>query len=263
MKFNWHCAITGGLLSLSDRHNLWGVLILPAILNLSIALVVLVFAVKSSGQVVDWFLKNFHANTVDDAFHRFLESMILLFLRGMVFLLYLKIYRYMVLFLTAPLLAFVSEKIQSLDLHTGEHIAPIRYFREFTRGMRLAIRNFFFDLGFTLIVLFVTFLVTWLIPLAPFLILLVESYYMGYAMIDYRNEYLKMPMKASRELVNQHMGLTIGNGLLLNLSLFIPLLGILFAPVFALIAAGLSMNYVEKRKSILSPDDHSGLTVAR
>ncbi len=189
-----------------EKKNLWTFLILPALLNLLIALIISFFAIKSSGQLVALFMKNLHFASSNNGFHRFLESVILLILRGMVLFMYLKIYRYLVLILVAPILAFISEKVQSLDLGIEEHIQPKQYFNEFTRGMRIAIRNFFFEILFTVLILFVTFLITWLVPLAPILILIVESYYMGYAMMDYRNEFLKMSAKESRKIGESTFG---------------------------------------------------------
>ena len=94
-------------------------------------------------------------------------------------------------------------------------------------------------------------------------ILILESYFMGYSMADYRNEYHKLSSKESRKLINNYVGLVIGNGMFFNLFLLIPVIGILAAPVFALIASGLSINYIEKRKSILCNSDQSTLMMAK
>jgi CysZ protein len=105
--------------------------------------------------------------------------------------------------------------------------------------------------------------IAWIIPIAPIVILLLESYFMGYSMADYRNEYFGIKSKESRKLINKYFGLTIGNGMLFNFLLLIPLLGVLFAPTFALVSSGLSINYLEKRKSVLWNSDQSTLMMAK
>jgi CysZ protein len=132
-----------------------------------------------------------------------------------------------------------------------------------TRGMRIAFKNFFIELFITIGILIFSLLIGWLLPIAPLAILVIESYFFGYAMIDYRNEYYDIPRSESHEMITDHPGLAIGNGLFFNLSLLVPLLGILFAPVIALIAAGLTVNYVEKRKEILCPSNQSILSMAK
>ena len=80
---------------------------------------------------------------------------------------------------------------------------------------------------------------------APFLIFAVESYYFGFAMLDYRNEYKLISAKESRILINQHRGLALGVGSMFNFMLFVPFLGVLVAPVLSVVAGGLAFNEVD------------------
>ena len=100
---------------------------------------------------------------------------------------------------------------------------------------------------FTICILLVSFAVPILAVLAPFLIYIVESYYFGFAMLDYRNEFMLISAKKSRILINQHKGLVLGIGSMFNFMLFVPFLGVLVAPVLSVVAGGLAFNEVDDR----------------
>ena len=106
-------------------------------------------------------------------------------------------------------------------------------------------------------------MISWILPLTPIAILLLESYFVGFSMADYRNEYLGINSADSKKLINSYPGLVIGNGLIFNILILFPLLGVLFTPALALIASGLSINYLEKRKYILCNSDQSTLMMAK
>lgn len=246
-----------------ERHGLWYLLILPAIFNLIIAVIIGILGWKSSAAVVDLIIQNFDFEKGDSNLANFVEKLLLIGARIAIFFLYLKIYRYAVLILFAPFLAYISGKVQFIAAPADKVFCRSRFLADCTRGMRIAFKNFFIELLITTAILLFSLLIGWLLPIAPLVILLIESYFFGYAMIDYRNEYYEIPPGESHEIIGEHPGLAIGNGFVFNLSLLIPVLGILFAPIIALIAAGLSVNYIEKRKKILCASNQSTPLMAR
>ncbi len=246
-----------------EKHGLWRLLIIPSIFNLIIAVLIGIFAWNFSNTIVIWIMENFDFEKGDSNLVNFIEKLLLVGVRVAVFFLYLKIYRYAILIVFAPFLAYISDRVQSIVSPGREPLCTRTFFAYCTRGMRLAVKNFFIELIITTGILLFSLLIGWLLPLAPFAILAVESYFFGYAMIDYRNEYYDIPPDVSHEIIAEHSGLAIGNGLIFNISLLIPLIGFLFAPVIALIAAGLSVNYLEKRKKLLCLSNQSTLLVAR
>ncbi len=238
-------------------------MIIPAIINFITAILIVIFAIKTSGIIIDDFLQNFETASSDKTMHSFIEGLLLLVIRASVFFLYLKVYRYIALISLAPLFAFISSKVQTIDTGTIAIPCTSKYLLNCTRGIRIALRNFVLEVLLTILVLVIFFLITWILPLAPIAILILESYFMGYAMADYRNEHFNLSIKESRKVINGYLGLVLGNGLFFNIIILIPLLGVLFAPVLALVASGLSLNYVEKRKSILCNSDQSTLMMAK
>lgn len=246
-----------------ESNNLWRMLIIPAAINLIITFVIIIFAIKTSGFIVAYFFENFQFTTDDPTFQSFVEGLLMVLIRALVFFLYLKLYRYLILICMAPSFAVISAKVHALDAGVSKTPCTSKYLLDCTRGIRIAILNFALEISISTFVIAVSFLIAWIIPIVPLLILLLESYFVGYSLADYRNEYYEMSSRDSRKLINSYLGLTCGNGFFFNLFLLIPVFGVIFTPTVALIASGLSLNHLEKRKSILCNSDQSTLTMAK
>ena len=245
-----------------DSNDLWKVLIIPSIISLLIAFLIIVFAIKTSGIIVEIFMANFQATSPDKTFHSFIEGLLLVVVRAFVFFLYLKVYRYLVLILLAPSFSIISAKIQLIDTGLANISCTSKYLIDCSRGIKIAFRNLLIEIVVSTTIIVVSILLAWIIPLAPLAILLLESYFVGYSMADYRNEYHNISSRNSRKLINHYFGLTLGNGFFFNLFILIPVIGVIAAPIFALTSSGLSINYLEKRKRILCNSDQSTLIMA-
>ncbi len=245
-----------------DSHDLWRLLILPAIINLIISIVVVVVAIRTSGYIVQLFLSNLQFNSQDPDMLRFIEGLLMVIIRATVFFLYLKIYRYLIIILLAPIYAYISSKVQTIA--TGKNRIPCAkmYLMDCTRGIQIGMRNFLLEAVLSTLIIVISFLLAWTIPLAPLVILILESFFVGYSFMDYRNEHFGMSKKESHKLIMKYPGLVIGNGLFFNIFLLIPIIGVLFAPVFGLVASGLSIDHLEKRKKLLCNSNQSTLMMA-
>jgi len=257
IKFYWRS------LRFIDQNNLWHILIIPALLHLMLAICIAFLAWSTSDMFLDWFRSNFIIGESKTGIHALMEGVISLAIRGSVIFLYLKIFRYGVLILFAPMMTYLSGRIQTIDHSLQKPHGFKMYVTDCTRAIRIAMSNFLQEIVLTFFILVFSILITWLFPVAPLFILLVESYFFGYSMADLRNEFFNMSIDDSKSLISEHRGLVIGNGLFFNFLLLIPLIGVLFAPTFSLIASGLSFNYVEKRKNILCASDPSTLIMAK
>lgn len=229
------------------EHKLWYLLAIPALLNLLAFVFVIYFSWMYSGDLINFLIDKLGFESTSSWLMIF-QFMISFAVRIIVILLYVKLFRYVILIFFAPMLAFVSDKIQEIATNHPKPFNILQFTRDIYRGMTIALRNLFFELVFTFVILGVSVVIPFLALLAPFLIFGIESYYYGFAMIDYRNENMMLKAKESRELINNHRGLAIGNGAMFNLLLFIPFLGVMFAPVLAVIAGGLVMNEIANDK---------------
>lgn len=246
-----------------EQKKIWSLLIIPAIINFIIAILIVIIALKTSDVVSDYIFLNLKSTNQDQSVSIFLAGLLLIVVRAIVFFIYLKVYRYLLLICLAPSFAFISAKIQLMDSGLSNTKCPPKYLTCFSRGMKIAIRNFLIEVFLSTLIIIISILMTWLIPIVPIVILLMEGYFMGFSMADYRNEYHKMTQQESTRKIHSYLGLILGNGVLFNIFLIIPVFGILFAPPIALIASGLSINYVEKRKNILCDSSQSTLIMAK
>jgi CysZ protein len=76
----------------------------------------------------------------------------------------------------------------------------------------------------------------------PILALFVERYYYGFSMLDYSCETQIFPQQ-SIEYVEKHRGLAIGNGLVFYALHGILVVGWIFAPAHAVVAATISLYH--------------------
>jgi CysZ protein len=83
----------------------------------------------------------------------------------------------------------------------------------------------------------------WVMPVVS---LFVECYYYGFSMLDYSCERHQLSPSQSIAYIGKHRGLAIGNGLIFYLMHLVPVLGWIFAPAYAVIAATISLYYPEK-----------------
>jgi len=246
-----------------DKQNLWQLLIIPAIINFVIAILIVILALKTSGILVEYVLHYNGPLIHDETQSSFVEGLVLVVVRAIGFFIYLKIYRYLVLIFLVPSFALISSKVQLIDSGISNALCTQKYLLFCSRGMKIAFRSFLIELFLSTLVIIVAVLITWIIPIVPIAILLLEGYFMGFSMADYRNEYHNMSEKESRKQIHSYLGLILGNGVLFNIFLIIPVIGVIFTPAIGLIASGLSINYVEKRKNILCNSSQSTLIMAK
>ena len=229
-----------------DEHNLYRKLVLPSILSLLVAIFVAWFGWKTSESIINNLLTVFSFRQLSGFWGDMVELIFRFVIRLITLFVYIKIYRYLLLLVLAPSFMRISQQVQSIELNETSEISGKSAAKNIVRSMEIAILNFFRDMLFTGLIILMAVVVTWLAPIAPFAIFFVESYFFGYAMTDYRNQFLHLSVKESRKIIHNNIGLVIGNGICFNLILLVPLVGIIFAPVLALIAAGISIDEVEK-----------------
>jgi CysZ protein len=80
------------------------------------------------------------------------------------------------------------------------------------------------------------------------LALFVECYYFGFSMLDYNSERNKLSVAESIDFVGNHKGLAIGNGMVFYLMHSLPVIGWIFAPSYAVIAATLSLHSLKNKQ---------------
>lgn len=240
-----------------DKHNLYRYLIIPAILSLGVTLFVAWLIWATSEQVISNILSRFDFRQLSGFWGDTVEFLFKTIIMGLTISVYLKIFRYSLLLVLTPSFIRFSHKIQCIELGEMQEYSFKLGLKNILRSAELAMMNFGRDLLLTSLIIVVVLILTWTVPLAPFAIFLAECYFLGYSMIDYRNQFLSMSIKESRTVIRKNVGLAVGNGICFHLILLIPLLGIMFGPTLALIAAGISIDEVGNNPAPLDKIDQS------
>ena len=148
---------------------------------------------------------------------------------------------YLMLMLISPLLAYLSEKTE--EILTGESY-PFKwdqFIRDITRGIGIALKNLFLEIGITLILFLISFIP--IVGLAtPFLLFAVSSYFYGYSFLDYNLERKKLNASKSLQVARKNSIFTLSLGVPFSLIIIIPYLGTILAGFAAIISTvGASM----------------------
>ncbi len=154
---------------------------------------------------------------------------------------YFSLFKYLILIIGSPLFAYLSEKTESIMEGKEFEFAFRTLAQDIFRGIRLALRNCFWQTVYTITILLLSFVPAagWITPVISSGI---ECYYWGFSMLDYSNARHKMTPGASIAFIQHRRGLALGNGLIFFLMHFIPFAGWVLAPTYAVVAATLSVS---------------------
>lgn len=130
------------------------------------------------------------------------------------YIVFTKFTLYIVVILLSPLLAILSEKIEQKITGNVYPFNLVQLMKDIRRGIRIAIRNIFWEYFFFAIVLGIaafmggaarTFVI-FAIPIA------IGFYFYGFAFMDYINERRRLNIEQSIYFVSKHRGLAVAIG---------------------------------------------------
>jgi CysZ protein len=227
-----------------QKHKLKGFVLSAAVFNLFAFVFVGLLAWIYTGNLIDLIYSAFTLPEDWQEWSGFLQILSAILIRILLISIYINLYKYIVLFIFAPVLAILSERSQNILNHQKRSINLVRLVSEIARGMMMAIILISLNTVLYIFLVLLSIALPFLSPAFLILVFLLESFFFGASMVDYRNEYYELSIKSSLKEIFEHKGLVLGNGLALNLFILIPFVGVLFAPSFALIAAGIHANKV-------------------
>lgn len=155
--------------------------------------------------------------------------------------------KYVVLVLLSPLLSYASERTEELLTGSTAPFRMVRWLREFLRGMGMALRNGALELGINMLVWVATLFVPLLAPLSVLFLWLVSCWFYGFSMFDYIHERRGLGLRASVRASREKGGMVLANGILLNLLMKVPVLGMIAAPLLGAVGAVLACVYQDER----------------
>ena len=247
-KFLLGVRLYGKAFSFTKKHNLWKYYFLPAFLNVVIFLSVGVVGYYFVGDTINWLEGLTGLENAESWWQKGLSYLVTFLVSIAAILIYFKLYKYLMLILLSPALSIVAAKVQEI-LHPdrpNEEFQFPQFLSDLKRGLTISLTNLAIELSITIPLILIGLFVSFLSPFTTALVILVESYFLGFGMIDLRNEFMKLNVQESRATVKKHRPFAIGVGFTMYLMILIPILGILFAPIWACISAGLGIYELEE-----------------
>ncbi|MHA4808824.1 EI24 domain-containing protein [Flavitalea flava] len=228
------------------KHKLWKWIIIPGILYTILFCIGMYFFWNSSDTAVTWLS---HVIGIERWLHHQQSATLSFFflmggimVRLVLVFFYFSLFKYLFLIIGSPLFAYLSQQTEAIINGKEFVFQSDQLLKDMARGIRLALRNGLWQTVYTVSLVLLSFfpLIGWITPVIS---TFVECYYYGFSMLDYSCQRHKLSPAASIAYISQHKGLAIGNGLVFYLMHFVPFVGWVLAPSYAVVAATISLYH--------------------
>ena len=81
----------------------------------------------------------------------------------------------------------------------------------------------------------------------PVALLIVQCFFLGFAIIDNYNEIYKMTIKQSFKFTQQYIGVALAVGVVVYMLMLLPLVGTVLAPLLGAVVSTMTMYQLEKK----------------
>jgi CysZ protein len=150
-------------------------------------------------------------------------------------------YKEVVLILFAPVLGYLSERVEILIYNNTPPPFIIKnLIADIIRSLTLSMRNIIFMLPLTIAAWFVAFIPVIGTIISPVLLITIQSYYGGSGLVDYTLERNRYSVRESIEFARSNRGRITGVGMGFVVLLMIPIFGWFAAPGYGTVAATLA-----------------------
>lgn len=231
-----------------SKHKIWKWILIPGILYAILFSIGFYFFWTSAASAVHELSKFLHISRFLQ--HQQSAALSFFFVMGamMVHLtlmfFYFSLFKYLFLIIGSPLFAYLSQQTEALINGGKDEFAfdRVQMLRDVRRGIGVALRNITWQTVYTVCILLLSFIpiIGWITPVIS---MLVECYYYGFSMLDYSAQRHKLSQPEALEYISQHRGLATGNGIIFYGMHFVPILGWILAPAYAVIAATISLYH--------------------
>jgi CysZ protein len=236
------------------KHRLWKWILIPGLIYTILFIAGFYLFWTSSNNATAWMLSKFGAKKwlehMEDTWLSFFFIIGQIFIRLLMLIFYFSFFKFMFLIIGSPVFAYLSEKTECIIQGKEFPFSLAQLMKDIVRGIRIALRNMSWQTVYMLALLIVSLIpiIGWVTPLV---VLFIDCYYMGFSMLDYSSERNNLEPSASIQLISQHRGLAIGNGMVFYILHLVPVIGWLFAPSYAVIAATLSLHRAKENHVII------------
>jgi len=155
-------------------------------------------------------------------------------------------FKYVILILLEIVIFHFARK--TLQVLTGEEQdANLQAFIEAqVRMIKVVFFCFGAELAFSILLKigFSILSIKWLLPGT---LMIVQCFFLGFAIIDNYNEIYKMTIKQSFKYTQQYLGVAVAIGVVVYILMLLPLVGTVLAPLLGAVVATMTMHQLEKK----------------
>ncbi len=237
------------------KNRLWKWILIPGLIYSILFIAGIYFFWTSSNEAINFILLQSGVKTwldkMQESWLHYLFIVGQIIMQLILLLFYFSLFKFLFLIIGSPLFAYLSEKTESIIEGKDYPISGKQLLIDILRGIRIALRNMVWQTVYLITILLLSFipLVGWI---APLIALFIECYYFGFSMLDYSSERNKLSYQQSISFISHHKGLAIGNGMVYYVMHLVPVIGWLFAPSYAVVAATLSIISAKKKQVIIT-----------
>ncbi|MEY3538586.1 MAG: hypothetical protein RL188_3 [Bacteroidota bacterium] len=230
-------------------HKLWKWMALPGI----IYTILLIIGMNYFGQTSSLFIESIILKTglksfIDSLNNNWLGFFITMgsfWLWFTLLLFYFALFKYVFLIFFAPLFAYLHLRIVAIQESIPFKFKQKEYLKLVLRSIKVNLNNMLWQTVYLIPIVLVCTLpvLGWFTPLFT---ILLESYFLGFAMMDFGLATEKQNKSLSSTYLSSHKGLPIGNGIVFYLLHLLPIIGWVTAPFYALVAAHLNTQEIKE-----------------
>lgn len=187
-------------------------------------------------------LKNYEFGDPQTMNELILEMVHMLFLNSLVLMAY-KMRKYIVFIVLSPLLTQLSMLVEKKLTGNNYPFDWPQFRNDIVRALRIATGNFVIEYLLVALWFILAMIIPYMDYATPVFMFCLGCYFYGFGMLDYVNERRRLNITESVKFVREHSGLAIGNGAVFSALFIIPYdIGVIFAPVLAIVAATFAMH---------------------
>lgn len=215
-----------------------------------VGLLILIFFYLLSGYIGDWIFNKINTIFNVQNYVGLFRWFIIFIIRTIMVAIEYFFFKTILLGILAPFFSYISEKIENYQDGTEYRFTLRENINFILRGLKIASKSFLKEMIYTFIVILFGF-----IPIVnlivPILIFLIQSYFISYNFVDYTLERHKFSAKESADFMRENRVAFTFGGAIFTLIYFIPLMGIIVAPIITIVAFTTTTLKILKLKNVI------------
>ncbi|MGY6560740.1 MAG: EI24 domain-containing protein [Luteibaculaceae bacterium] len=226
------------------QYNLWWFLVIPILLSLLISATVSAFSTALVLWLDAWMDQLFFdllnpERELLSYFKRMAGWILKYTIHISLIILVLMYGKYVVLILLSPVLSLLSMYFARKHFGVQEVFSWTDFLKQVLRSVVVILRNVLFKTLMLALCFLLVYFFPPLLVVQPFVIIGIACYFYGYTLIDFVMERKSISPSKTDAFVFKNAGLALGLGLSFSVLFKIPFLGLIFSPIFGVIAATL------------------------